>query len=83
MNANLTLYLPQVLLTWQPNPAGQFLDVSNPAGQFNEDFVDYVLMCFSKSRLSEWHTWLILSVPCYTGDLSCQGTALFIYIQFQ
>ena len=34
MNANLTLYLPQVLLTWRPNPAGQFLDVSNPAGQF-------------------------------------------------
>ena len=34
MNANLTLYLPQALLTWRPNPAGKFLDVSNPAGQF-------------------------------------------------
>ena len=32
--ANLTPYLPQVLLTWRPNPAGQFLDISNPAGQF-------------------------------------------------
>ena len=33
MNANLTLYLPQVLLTWR-----QFLDVSNPARQFLDIF---------------------------------------------
>ena len=33
MNANLTLYLPQVLLTWK-----QFLDVSNPARQFLDIF---------------------------------------------
>ena len=32
--ASLNLYSPQVLLTWQPNPAGQFLEISNPAGQF-------------------------------------------------
>ena len=32
--ASLNLYSPQVLLTWQPNPARQFLEISNPAGQF-------------------------------------------------
>ena len=34
MNANLTLNLLQVLLTWRPNPAGQFFDDSILAGQF-------------------------------------------------
>ena len=32
--ANLTLYYPQVLLTRRSNPAGQFLDVCDPAGRF-------------------------------------------------
>ena len=47
MNANLTLYLPQVPLNGRPNPAGSFLafltlrgsfwTFANPAGQFLDD----------------------------------------------
>ena len=56
MNANLTLYLPQVLLTWRPNPAGQFLDVSNPAGQFLDVFkhCGAVFGRFPTLRFSSW-----------------------------
>ena len=32
MDAKPTLYLPQVFLTWWPNPARQSLDFSNPVG---------------------------------------------------
>ena len=38
LKTNLTLYFPQVLLTGRPNPAWQFLDVSNPAGTFLDVF---------------------------------------------
>ena len=53
---NLTPYLPQALLTWRPNPAGQFLDISNPAEQLqhNQIYEKKIFFWFAKLEMWEW-----------------------------